>query len=467
MENAAPDPGHVDTSDQEVESLRAALHDAEEELARTKAKRRRGGRTRRIITGFLVFLTCLVFTLAITAGWTRRTLFNTGQYVRTVTPLIEHPSVTEGLSERITAELMAVIDAPGLAAEALPLRAQLLIGPIVGSIEDFMQDQVNELLASDRFAEFWVNANRFAHTQIMAVLHGEEGASLSTADGTVTLNLLPVINEVLVRVEERAGGLLGKDIDLPEVSGGELPEEARAKLEAALGRDLPDNLGEIVIFESDKLEAAQDGLELIDRSVIILLVLAVLLIALTLWISRSRRRTTIQICVGVLIGMVAMRRLVIYIQEQAVDLAKPSNQDAMRDIVDDLMRNFFRLTAFVIAIGLVVMAIALITGPYPWAVKLRRRTRELATSLTSTVQSRAHDDSTTAWVRAHRDALMAGGAIFLVLMVLWLDLSWIGFFLLAALVGAFELAVVRIGRDDTDEPPSDQQPSSTVSAPSS
>jgi hypothetical protein len=436
----------------EVEDLKAQLHKAEEELAQVKSKEPKKHRTRSFLTGLLVVLTSLIFTLAITAGWTRRTLFNTDQYVRTVAPIVEHDSVQRVLSERLTAELLLLINADDLAAEALPPRAQILSGPIVGAIEDFVGDRVRERLSSDQFAERWANINRFAHTQIIAVLRGEGGAVLATDNGTVTLNLLPVINEILARVEERAGGLVGQDVDLPEIEDGEVPEEARAKIEAALGVDVPEDFGEIVVFQSDKLEAAQDGLELIDRAVLVLLILAVLLIPLTLWASRRRRRTLIQLCVGILLGMVLVRRLVMFVQDQAVDLAKPENQDAAQAIVDDLMRNFFRLTAYLIAIGLAVILIALITGPYPWAVKLRSRTRALAVGASGAVKGRAQDDDTTEWVQAHRDLLMAGGAILLVLMLLVFDLSWIGFFLVTAIVGLFELAVYRIGHDASPDP---------------
>ena len=405
-------------------------------------KRHRG---RRFLASFLVVLTSLVFTLAITAGWTRRTLFNTGQYVRTVAPLPEHDSVTRVLSERIAGELLLLIDVQALAQEALPPRAQILAGPIAGATEDFVRDEVRSLLDSDRFAEFWVNANEFAHTQIMAVLKGEGGAVLTTDDGTVTLNLLPVMNEVLIRVEERAGGLLGKDVDLPEISSGEVPDEARAKLETALGVEVPENLGEVVIFESDKLAAAQDALTMIDRLVIVLLVAAALLIAVTLWISTRRRRTLIQLCTGILIGLVLVRRLVMYVQDQVVDLARTENQDAAQAIVDDLMRNFFRLTTFLIIVGLVTIAIAVLTGPYPFATKFRGRTRAVGSSLTNWTQERAHDDATTEWVATHSDALKIGGAVFLVLALLIFDVSWLGFFLLAGIVGFFELFVYRVG----------------------
>jgi hypothetical protein len=409
------------------------------------------GKGRRFLAGILVFLTALVFTLAITAGWTRRTLFNTGQYVRTVTPLVEHDSVTRVLSERIAGELLLLIDAEGLAAEALPPRAAILAGPIANATEDFVRDEVRSLLESDRFSEFWVNANRFAHTQIMAVLKGEGGAALTTDDGTVTLNLLPVINEVLLRVEERAQGLLGDDVDLPEISSGEVPDEARAKLETALGVEVPENLGEIVIFQSDKLEVAQDGLAMIDRLVVVLLVAAVLLIALTLWVSHRRRRTLILLSTGILVGLVLVRRLVMYVQDQVVELAKDENQDAAQAIVDDLMRNLFRLTTFLIVVGLVTILAAILTGPYPFAVRLRARTSSFATSLATWTQDRAQDDSTSEWIRSHADALKIGGAVFLVLMLLVFEMSWMWFLVLAGLVGLFELAVFRLSGD---EPPS-------------
>jgi hypothetical protein len=58
---------------------------------------------------------------------------------------------------------------------------------------------------------------------------------------------------------------------------------------------------------------------------------------------------------------------------------------------------------------------------------------------------RARDETTVAWITAHRDALLAAGGL-VALVILWVaDLSWLGLLLVLALAAAYAIAVYRIG----------------------
>ena len=50
----------------------------------------------------------------------------------------------------------------------------------------------------------------------------------------------------------------------------------------------------------------------------------------------------------------------------------------------------------------------------------------------SAVSGKAEDPATTAWIAANLDKLRIGGAVVGVLLIWWIDVSWLGFFLLAA-----------------------------------
>jgi hypothetical protein len=422
--------------------LRAERDELRSQLDKLKKRRGRGGMVRRSIAVLLVILASISVPLAVTAGWTRRTLFRTDQWVRTVSPIVDHASVTDAMGRRLTAEAMILINAEELVVDALPPRAAPLAGPMIGAIEDSVEERVSELLATDQFKAMWVNANEFAHEQLVAVLRGE-GETLVTEDGKIVLNLIPVINEVLARVEARGQELLGKDVTLPQISSGEVPEVARAKLEESLGVTVPPDLGEIVIYESDKLEVAQDAVKTFDRGVILLGILALLFVAAALWVSRSRRRTLIQLSVGILLVFALIRRTAMYLQDQLVDLARPENRTAAEAIVNDLLRGFFNLTLAVMIVILLVMVTSLITGPYPWARSLRTRAAQAGTTSARLVRGGASDEA-TAWVRAHLDGLRLGGAILGILILVVVDASWPLFLLILALVGAYELILYRM-----------------------
>jgi hypothetical protein len=450
-----PDSQRPDTPPEdpvaEVERLRNERDELEARLNRTEERKARRRRVRSMTVVLLTLLACLAITVTVPAVWAYRTLFVTDAFVDRVTPIGYDPAVTPVLSDRLTTQIFGLIDIEAVVAEALPPRGQILAGPLTGGIEDFVRDKVNEALASDRFEDRWIQANRFAHTQIVAVLRNESEI-VDTAGGRVVLNLLPIVNEALQRIEARASGLFQKEVDLPEISGGEVPEEAREKISVALGVDVPEDFGEIVVFESDRLEAAQEAVAFVDRAIVVLVILTLVLIALALWMSRRRRRTVLQLVVGSMVGLVVVRRLVMWVENEVVDLAqRPDGESALIAITDQVFGSFFTVTATVIVVGLVIVLIALITGPYGWAVTARTKTGALARAVVNTASDSARQESTVVWVRAHREALQLGGAIVFVLLFMILDLSWLGFLLLGGLIALYEIWLARLGAGDTED----------------
>jgi hypothetical protein len=126
-------------------------------------------------------------------------------------------------------------------------------------------------------------------------------------------------------------------------------------------------------------------------------------------------------------------------------------------------------TAWILAAAALVAVVALLTGPYPWAVALRRRTASLARALAAAVgaaTTRRPDEATVAWVVERRELLQLGGAVAGIVVLLLVDLSWLWILLLALVIAAYELAVVRIAELTPSEPePREPEPSGAVEPP--
>ena len=121
MGGTDPANGSSSAETEELARLRAERDALRAQLTK-KEKQERGGRGRRTLVAVLVLLSCLAFTLAVPAVWTRRTLSDTDRYVATVAPIIENESVTDALSQRISGEVITVLDPETVAADALPER---------------------------------------------------------------------------------------------------------------------------------------------------------------------------------------------------------------------------------------------------------------------------------------------------------------------------------------------------------
>jgi hypothetical protein len=383
----------------EVDGMRAELE---------ATPRKRAVRTRGVVAVVLVVVTSIVVTVSVTAVWARRNALNTDRWVRTVGPIAEEPAVQQALGGYITDQAMTAIDPQELFESALPERGQILAAPLTSALRGFVNDQVDSFLASDTFQRLWVQINERAHRRVVQVLEGDLPPSLEIQGNDVVLNVVPVLNEVLARIGERSPEIFGRTVDLPTVTVDEIPEEAVQKVESALGRDLPENFGQFTVFDASRLQQVQDTVTLFNRLVVAAVILAIVLIALTLWVSPRRRRTLLQLMVGISLGIVLIRRLGLRLEDDVVDLVKPENQDAVKVVVGAFVSSLLDATAWILAGAAVIAAIALLTGPYGWAKALRRGTvsgAQAAVNAARSVLSREPDDPVVAWVAAHREIL--------------------------------------------------------------
>ena len=120
---------------------------------------------------------------------------------------------------------------------------------------------------------------------------------------------------------------------------------------------------------------------------------------------------------------------------------------AVRVLTNELMGSLFWYTWILLAIVVLTLLIALVTGPYPWAVGLRRWFRDVARGLTAGFGGEVPDTGRVRGTREHRDALGLSGACLAVALLFLVDLSLWGFLIVAIALGLFEIAVFRLGRE--------------------
>jgi hypothetical protein len=444
--------GSPESPEEDASQLRAERDELRAEVERLEHPPERRHRMRRILTPLLVVLTVVVFTVTVPAAWGNRTILNTERYVATVAPLAEDPAVQESIARRVTDRVFTALDVQGKLSGVLPENLTILAAPVSEAVRGFVEDQVLTLVQSDAFARFWEEANRFVHTQVLDILEGG-GEAITTAEGKVLLNLMPLVNLALAQIQGVASDLVGRDVTIPEVTPGMLPDQAVAALEGALGVDLPEGYGAIEVYDSDDLAALQDALYLFQRLLVLLIVLIPVLIALTLWVSTRRRRTLIQLAAGGAVGLVLIRRGALLLREDLFESVDTQEFPAVKVLTDQLTDSLFRYTAVLLAVVLLTLVVALLTGPYPWAVALRGWVRDGARSIGAAIGgAAAPETSRTRWIATHRDGLMLGVAAVGVALVFFVDLSALWFLIVAVIVGLLELGLARMGKGAEAEP---------------
>jgi hypothetical protein len=457
-EEEPPSPEEVRRLRAERDTLRHEL-----ELATTPRKRR----LRRSIVGVLVALSCLLVVLSVTVVWAHRTVLNTDVFVGTVSPILHDGSVDQAIANRSTNQLYVALDVKHRIEEALPHRVAFVAGPIAQASQQVVSSQISKVIGSDRFQQFWTQMLTTTHEQVVAVLRGHNTVLLSTSHGYIVLNTVPLINKALGQVSGLASSLTGHHVTLPTITSAELPQQAIDKLSHALGVTLPSDFGQVTLVKSDQLSLAQRGVNAFDRLTILLPILTLVLIVLALWLSIGRRRTLLQLAVGVALLTILVRRLVIY--EQGALSKKAEDPQVAHHVLGELLHGLYVSTAWILWVSLAVVVISLVTGPYRWATSGRSYVRRGWDAVAWHLHGEG-GRATLDWIAAHAAVLQFAVAV-VAAIVLWLvSVSWLSFLLVGALVAVVEIYLANVksppgGRSagDTDRAagisPSEHQPS--------
>jgi hypothetical protein len=249
---------------------------------------------------------------------------------------------------------------------------------------------------------------------------------------------------------------------VPTITSADPPQQAVTKLSKALGVPLPANFGQITLVKSSDLATVQKGVKAFDRLTLVLPLVTIALIALSLWLSVNRRRTVLQLAVGVSLLMIVERRLVIH--EQGVLASAAHNPQVAQSVLDDLLHGFFVLTAWVLGVALVVLVIAVLSGPYRWAVALRSRVKRTGRSIAG---ARGGDHrGVVGWMASHAAALQLAGAVVAGILLLIVPVSWLSFLIIGVLLAAYEVYLQRIKPAPPDDAPPASGPGNQAGLPS-
>ncbi|WP_053202622.1 hypothetical protein [Jiangella muralis] len=390
----------------EVDRLRAGASDAggAAGVQAVTAGPPSGGRWRAWLAPFLILLGCLLAIPATAAVWVDSVVTNTDRYVDTVGPLARDPDIERAVTNRVTNRLMQEIDVPGVVKEASDLLAAQgarprltttlndLAGPIDGAVQGWVHDQVGAVVASDRFADAWTQANRAAHQALVAALTGKnENGAVQVESNTVSIQLAPIVEDAKQRLVDagfsRASAIPSTDMTL-------------------------------TLFQSDDVEKAQAGFRLVDRLGTWLPVIALALIAAGVLVARGRRRALIGAGIGLAAAMLLLGAALTIARPLYLGALPPEVDDAAAGALFDQVVSLLRTTLrMVLAVGLVVALVAWLTGPSPQAVGLRRGVARLG-DVGSGWGWR--DSAATAWLRQHkRPVQIAVLSVAVLVFVFW------------------------------------------------
>ena len=438
---------------EDLEAVRAEVGRLKEEVEKLEAKPQKRARLRKVFAVVFIVIAVLAFSAATPGLWARRTVYNTDRYLAVVGPLASDPAIQEALARQLTQAVFTAVDIQAKVQAAIAERAPKLVfiaGPLTSSLQGFVQDQAQKVIASDQFQQFWVNANTLLQHQVVAVLDGSSDV-LQVQGNQVVFNYLPLLNEALGQLSGTLSAILNRQITLPTITADTVPSEAVASLQTALGVTLPPTFGSVTLFQSNELTSVQDAVSIFNKTMILAIVLFILGGALALVLSTNRRRTLLQLVTALIVVAVLERRFAIAQASNVVSMAKPENQAAVQAIIGAFLSSLLLATKRILWVLFLVLVVAVVTAPYPWAVRARAWVGDVGRAAVGAVRG-AEIGPATVLVGGHRDALMLAGAVVAAIILLFASISLGWFLVLAIVLVLYELAVYRIAAATLPEP---------------
>ncbi|CAB4895910.1 unannotated protein [freshwater metagenome] len=167
-------------------------------------------RGRSLVSGIALTLAVLLTPMAMMTNWAVVQVDNTQRFVGTLGPLASNPKIQELVINEITNKLdetvnfkkttAQLVDGLGSALN-LPDAASSALGlvsdPLAAGVKGLVHDAVAQVVTSEGFQKAWVRVLTITQQQVTELLKGQEtGVLKMDGDGSITLNLKPVISEV-------------------------------------------------------------------------------------------------------------------------------------------------------------------------------------------------------------------------------------------------------------------------------
>ena len=376
-------------------------------------------RWRRVLGAVLLVVGCVLVPVSLSAVWVRSTLLNTDNYVSTVGPLASNPQIQQALADDITNAVFTRVNVEKKVADALPSKAGFLAAPIAAEIQNFTDQAALRLVQSSQFHTLWENANRRAHPQVVKVLTGG-GPRVSTKDGTVSINLEQIFDNVKTQLDARGISIFDKVT-------------------------LPAGHQEFVLFQSKLLAQVQGLVDLLQTLAWVLPVLALACLAGAIGLSERRRRTLERGAIGVAFAVAF--QLVLLRAGRSLYLDAITTKALPRGAagaVWDQITHSLRVWSIVIAVLAVVVAVA------AWIVGRRSATG----SADSDAETTEHPAGpVVGFVARTKPALRGVGlAIALIVLIAWNNPTLLVVFIVGVLLVIYLAAIEFLGRDLTSEP---------------
>lgn len=320
-----------------------------------------GGRGRGFAAWTILVVAALLLPVAFTAFWAQRTLVDTERYIATVAPLAKDPTIQQAVGDKVSSVLIEQIDAGNRLQNVLPPQLAPLAPLVAGGVNNFVEQQVDQILKSPKFADVWEGINRRLQASLIKALSGNPDGAVTIEGDQVILDTGDLIEIVKQRLVDR-GLSWAANIPVPPLVDRQ-----------------------VVILTSPQLETARKAYAIGQPVAQWLIWAVILLFVVAVVISTRRARMIIGVGVAFVLAAIVLKLGLAYGQnELALTLAGTPFEYAQQ--------SFFTILTQFLVIGiravLVLGIVLVLVGWFLSGTKAAGAARGLVSSGTSGAGSR-------------------------------------------------------------------------------
>ncbi len=153
----------------------------------------------RVKVRILVVLASVLAFLAIFTSWIDRQALDTNEWVDTSGRLLEDQAISDAVATYSVDQLYANVDVARLVKKRLPGGLEQFASPAAAGIRELGTRAAKRAFQSPRVQNLWKDANRVAHTQLVAILE-DKSEAVSSQNGKVVLDLKPIVYQLADRL---------------------------------------------------------------------------------------------------------------------------------------------------------------------------------------------------------------------------------------------------------------------------
>lgn len=307
---------------------------------------------RAVLSVLCIVIATIAMVVMIAAQYTRDNVLSTERFVEIVSPLPQQAPVANALANYTTTALFNAVDTEAALKGFLPPKLEPLAVPLTATLKQKTTEVTRDFIKSDNFSAIWVGANRILHKNLMQIADKDLAKNHPTnvnkaTNAVANLDLDGLVGEV----EKRFGS------DTTVVNAAHQAQDLQVNLQ-------------------QDIEQLQTTVSIIKTSAYVLPYVLVAFMLMAIALAFNRRHAVVAVGITtVLMGAALLIAFKVGSQGFFANIDNGDYRAAAQVVYEAFYGDLRHRITGIMWGGGIITVLAILSGPYAWAVWLRTTLR--------------------------------------------------------------------------------------------